>query len=109
MLIEFKFQNFKSFKNETSLLMTNVESFKEHVDTNIIDISNREFDLLKSAAIYGYNGVGKSNFIYAMSHMTGIIHNSFSNSLKKDDDKPDHDFQFKLSTETDTIGFEVIL
>jgi len=109
MLIEFKFKNFKSFKNETSLLMTNVSSFKEHIDSNIINVPDRDFDLLKSAAIYGYNGVGKSNFMYAMSYMTGIIHNSFSNSLKKEDDKPDHDFQFKLSTESENSNtlFEV--
>ena len=45
MLIEFKFRNFKSFKNEISFLMTAVKSFSEHYDNNLIHI-DKEFDLL---------------------------------------------------------------
>ncbi|WP_422354133.1 AAA family ATPase [Roseivirga pacifica] len=100
MLIEFKFRNFKSFKDETSLLMTNVKSFRELRDTNLIE-TNREFDLLKTSAIFGINGSGKSNFVIAMAYMTGIIHNSFSNSLKKEEERPNHNFQFKLNTTCD--------
>lgn len=100
MLIEFRFRNFTSFKNEVSFLMTSVKSFKELKDTNLIH-TDREFDILKSAAIYGMNGSGKSNFIFAMLYMAGIIHNSVSNSLKKEEEKPKHDFQFKLSTTTE--------
>ncbi|MBI4646980.1 MAG: ATP-binding protein [Bacteroidia bacterium] len=108
MLIEFKFRNFKSFKEETRFLMTSVLSFGEHIEKNIISI-NREFDLLKTAAIYGLNAGGKSNFVSAMSYMKAIVHDSFSNSLKKDEDKPNHDFQFKLneSTENAETMFEV--
>ena len=80
MLIEFKFRNFKSFNDETSFLMTEVKSFREHSENNTIHL-DKEFDLLKTTAIYGLNAGGKSNFISAMSHMTGIVHNSFSNSL----------------------------
>lgn len=100
MLIEFKYQNFKSFKESTSFLMTTVKSFSEHEENNLIKTS-KDFDLLKTSAVYGINGGGKSNFIAAMSYMTGIIHDSFNISLKKDEDKPDHNFQFKLSTETE--------
>lgn len=108
MLIEFKFRNFKSFKNEISFLMTAVKSFSEHYDNNLIHI-DKEFDLLKTAAIYGLNAGGKSNFISAISHMKGIVHNSFSNSLKKEEDKPSHDFQFKLNKATENADtmFEV--
>ncbi len=108
MLIEFKFRNFKSFKDETSFLMTSVSSFKEHYEKNIIPLE-KEFDLLKTSAVYGLNAGGKSNFIYAMLYMKGIIHDSFSDSLKKEEDKRDHDFQFKLnksSEDADTM-FEV--
>jgi AAA15 family ATPase/GTPase len=108
MLIEFKFRNFKSFKEETRFLLTTVKSFSEHTDKNVIPL-NKEFDLLKTAAIYGLNAGGKSNFILAMSYMVGIVHNSFSNSLIKDEDKPKHDFPFKLnkSTENAETMFEV--
>ncbi len=51
MLIEFKFRNFKSFKEESSFLMTTVMSFSEHIEKNIITV-DREFNLLKTAAIY---------------------------------------------------------
>jgi hypothetical protein len=43
--------------------MTSVNSFKEHIDTNIIE-SAREFDLLKTGAVYGSNSAGKLRFIY---------------------------------------------
>ncbi|WP_295651514.1 ATP-binding protein [uncultured Mucilaginibacter sp.] len=108
MLIEFKFKNFLSFKDETSFLMTKVKSFKEHLKTNVI-ATGREFDLLKSAAIYGSNGSGKSNFIQAAVVMNGIISNSFSDSLKKDEEKPNNDFGYRLnsSSEKNNTMFEV--
>ncbi len=108
MLIEFKFKNFKSFKDETEFLMTTVKSFGEHIEKNTIPV-NKEFDLLKTSAIYGINAGGKSNFISAMAYMKGIVHESFSNSLKKEEDKPNHDFQFKLNktTEDAETMFEV--
>ena len=108
MLIEFKYRNFKSFRDETNFLMTSVKSFTEHSENNIIRL-DKDFDLLKCAAIYGFNAGGKSNFISAMSHMTRIVHNSFSNSLKKEEDKPNHDFQFKLNKATENADtmFEV--
>lgn len=100
MLIELKFRNFLSFKDETRFLMTNVKSFKEHLNTNIIE-TEREFDLLKSVAIYGANGSGKSNFIHAIKTMSRVVFNSYSNSLVKDDEKPDQYNQFMLNSRTE--------
>lgn len=97
MLIEFKFRNFFSFKEESNFLMTQVKSFKELTDTNVIEL-DKEFDLLKAAAIYGANGSGKSNFVMAFGIMNDIVFNSFGDSLKKDKDKKNRDFQFKLSS-----------
>ncbi|MFD1257784.1 ATP/GTP-binding protein [Mucilaginibacter terrae] len=108
MLIEFKFKNLYSFKDEVSFLMTRVKSFKEHLNSNIIH-TGREFDLLKTAAIYGSNGAGKSNFFSAMGAMINIITNSFSDSLKKENEKSDRNFQFKLNsvTEKSNSMFEI--
>lgn len=100
MLIEFKFKNFLSFKEETNFLMTRVNSFKEHLDDNIIK-TERDFELLKTATIFGANGSGKSNFIRAMSKMNEVISNSFSDSLKKDDEKPVNNYSFKLNSKTE--------
>ncbi|EKF55237.1 abortive infection protein [Galbibacter marinus] len=108
MLIEFKFSNFLSYKDEARLLMTTVKSFKEHRDTHIVK-TNKNFELLKTATIYGKNGGGKSNFISAMGFMKKIIHNSFADSLKKEEDRGRRDYYFKLSegTENSPSSFEV--
>ncbi|WP_282731975.1 AAA family ATPase [Flavobacterium yafengii] len=97
-----------SFKEDTSFLMTTVKSFKELNETNVFK-TNKDFDLLKSAAIYGQNASGKSNFIVAISCMSWIINNSFSDSLKKESERLIHDFQFKLNTATENENtlFEV--
>jgi AAA15 family ATPase/GTPase len=100
MLIEFKFGNFLSFKNQTNFLMTKVNSFKEHLAANVIK-TNRDFDLLKSTAIYGANASGKSNFIIAIGIMREIISNSFSDSLKKIEERPNQNFSYKLSSSTE--------
>ena len=96
MLIEFKFHNFLSYKEETRLLMTRVKSFKEHAATHVIQ-TERGLELLKVAAVYGGNGGGKSNLIAAMRAMMDIVHNSFSDSLKKDRERPLQQFQFRIS------------
>lgn len=108
MLIELKVKNFLSFKNETRFLMTSVKSFKEHSNDNLIETS-RDFDLLKSAAIYGINGGGKSNFIYAINNMSNVVFKSYSNSLLKEEDKPTQKYQFKLNSQTEDANtmFEV--
>ena len=103
MLIEFKFKNFRSFKEETSLPMTSVKSFQEHQEHNLISTDNG-FDLLKSAAIYGMNGSGKTNLILAMMEMDSMVHNSFSDSLKKGEAKPSFENTFRLSTETENAN-----
>lgn len=100
MLIEFKFRNFLSFKDEMSFLMTNVRTFTEHLDKNII-VTGKEFDLLKSAAVYGMNAAGKSNFVSALSFMVMRVHESFSDSLKKESDRPTPDYYFKLNSKTE--------
>lgn len=108
MIIEIKFRNFLSFKDETCFLMTRVNSFKEHLDSNVIKV-DREFELLKVSAIYGANGSGKSNFINAMHAMSYFVFNSFSNSLKKEEEKSLQNFSFKLNSQTEKADtmFEV--
>jgi AAA15 family ATPase/GTPase len=108
MLIELKIKNYLSFKNEAQFLMTSVKSFKEHLDTNVIK-TGKEFDLLKTVAIYGVNGGGKSNFIGALKSMGRVVLNSYSNSLKKDDERPNQNFQFRLNSKTENANtmFEV--
>jgi AAA15 family ATPase/GTPase len=100
MLIDFKFSNFLSYKDEARLLMTPVKSFKEHPDTHIVK-TDRGIDLLKTAAIYGSNGGGKTNFVTAIGTMASVVHNSFAESLKKEKDRGRKDWFFKLNQESE--------
>ena len=50
MLIDFTIKNFLSYKEESSLILTRINSYEELENSNVIDI-NRNFDLLKSRII----------------------------------------------------------
>jgi AAA15 family ATPase/GTPase len=101
MLIEFKFSNFLSYKDETVISMVPVESFKELKKSNTSSTKRKELNLLKSISIFGSNGGGKSNFINALGFVDGMVHNSFANSLKKEEEKESRDYFFKLNTSTE--------
>ena len=70
MLIEFRTANFLSFKDmvEFSMLASND---KTHKDNNTFPVNNRR--ILKSAAVYGANGSGKTNFVRAIGFMRDIV------------------------------------
>jgi AAA15 family ATPase/GTPase len=95
MLVEYKFRNFLSYKDETSFLMTRVKSFKELEDLNLIE--SPFFQILKTSAVYGSNGGGKSNFIKSIGFMKSLVHNSYADSLKKEEDRTRNDYFFKLN------------
>lgn len=96
MLIEFKCRNFLSFKDEISLKMSTVESYSEHYNTHVLKGERDGENLLKSIAVYGSNGGGKSNLAAAIALMDSLVHNSFKDSLSKSEDRSDSDFYYKL-------------
>lgn len=71
MLIEFRVKNFHSIQDEQvfSLVANNQ---KQHIN-NTFNIESKKLTLLKSAAIYGANATGKSNFIKAFVAMKILI------------------------------------
>ena len=73
MLVNFRVENFKSFKDLTEFSME-ATKLKNLKDSNTFEINN--ISLLKSAVIYGANASGKSNLLKAMSRMRQIILNS---------------------------------
>ena len=76
MLIQFNFENYKSFLHEASLDMT-ATAFKEH-PYNLIQLKNNFQDnYIKVAAIYGANASGKSSVIEAFGFMRHFVRNSF--------------------------------
>jgi len=72
MLIDFKVKNYRSIKDEQDLNMLSTKQ-KEHIDTHTFTSNAYSMSLLKTAAIYGANAAGKSNFIKALKAMQEIV------------------------------------
>ena len=108
MLIEFKIENFLSFKDLTTLSMVAAKSFKEHLDTNVIK-TDGNISLLKSAVIYGNNASGKSNLLEAMGFMRQKVLNSFRDALLDNSERkfPLEKFALNTKSEKDISYFEI--
>lgn len=74
MLLEFRFQNYKSFCEEVSLSMT-ADPEQKGLDYSLFNIKNHGKDLscLCSSVIYGPNAAGKSTVISAMDTFRSIV------------------------------------
>ena len=70
MLLNFRFQNFLSFKEltEFSMIPSQVRSLKHHLKT-----VNEEISVLNFSSVYGANASGKSNFIKALQFAQTVI------------------------------------
>ena len=79
MLIDFTIKNFMSYRDEVSLNMTAANTVKECEEydgySNIITSDGKRY--LRTAAIYGANGSGKSTVIAAMSIFRAMVLRSF--------------------------------
>ena len=76
MLLEFQIENYLSFKEKANLSMlasSSATSKKELIDS-VIDAG--KYKVLSSAAIYGANASGKSNFLSAIHFMRNFIMDS---------------------------------
>lgn len=82
MLVNYKFENFMSFKDSNEFSMLGVRSFKEHEEDNLLNINNKK--ILRSSVIYGNNASGKSNFINSIAFMKYFVLNSFKNALSEE-------------------------
>lgn len=72
MLLEFSVENFLSFKEKTTFSME--ASFKDDLTENVANENG--INVLKTAAIYGSNASGKTNFIKAISSAVLMVRNS---------------------------------
>jgi len=75
MLIQFNFENFKSFFNEAHLDMTATSS-TDHMDHLIEYKKNERY--LKTLSIYGANASGKSSVLQAFLFMRNWVLNSYA-------------------------------
>ena len=71
MLISFKVKNFRSFKEEIEFSMEAAPDIKAHQESHVRKVE--EYDLLKSAVLFGPNASGKSNFASALSSLVFLI------------------------------------
>jgi len=85
MLVEFSVENFLSIKEKVTLSML-ASSGKENPDNliELVDVPTLKGEkLLKSAAIYGANASGKTNFLKALEFVESIINNSHQYQIGK--------------------------
>ena len=73
MLIQFRFQNFKSFRDDT-ILDLSATKITEHME-HIVAIGSEK--LLPAAAVFGANASGKSNVVEAFRFMASYVLESF--------------------------------
>jgi AAA15 family ATPase/GTPase len=83
MLIQFRYKNFKSFRDDT-ILDFSATKITEH-SGRVVQIGNEK--ILPTAAIFGANASGKSNVIQAFRFMTTYVIDSFAFGGEGDDKK----------------------
>jgi AAA15 family ATPase/GTPase len=70
-LISFGVENFRSYKEKKTLLMT--ASPGKELPNNVMELPDLELSLLRTAALYGPNASGKSNLLKAMHCLSGLV------------------------------------
>lgn len=103
MLIQFNFENYKSYLNETTLDLT-ATNISEH-RSNYINYKKGE-KYLKVVSIYGANASGKSNILSAFNQMKVWVLQSFIRS-ESNKSLPLKKFQFSEKGKKGTSLFEV--
>ena len=105
MLIQFRFKNFKSFRDDT-ILDLSATKITEHSDRVVAAGKEK---LLPAAAIYGANASGKSNVIKAFRFMTTYVLESFYPYTKESKyEKPKYSpFLFDSNSRAADSSFEV--
>lgn len=116
MLLQFSCSNHKSIKDE--ILFSAVASGEKRFIDNLIPFS-KDKSILKSAAIYGANGTGKSNIIDAINFMRSTVITSVKNQpgdninqkahkLSSLDDTTKYDIQFTIDSIRYAYGFSLL-
>jgi AAA15 family ATPase/GTPase len=78
MLIEFRVQNFRSFKDWQTFSMVSAAQ-PEHLESNTFDSGLRGFDrLLRTAVVFGPNAAGKTNLMRALQFVQSFVLTSAS-------------------------------
>ena len=104
MLIKLQVKNFRSFRDPTVFSMTKTAG-AELAETHTFEPQALATpSLLKSAAIYGPNASGKTNLIYALVVMKGLVTLSF----KESEPIPVSPFRLDANSRKQPCEFEVV-
>ena len=104
MLVEFKVENFRSFKGSAILSM--VSSVDKSLPDNLIQSKALKKNILKSAVIFGPNASGKSNLVLAMGLLRAFILKSHQHQKgMKLNFQP---FSFDLNNQKKSTTFSII-
>lgn len=109
MLVEFSVGNFRSFKDIQTLSMVAapIASKNKELDEQNTFQATPKLKLLKTKAIYGANGSGKSNFVNAMmSFLTLTISSLQENTFEVLFNNP---FLLNLNSENEPSFFQIII
>ncbi len=107
MLIEFSVANFRSLRDRQTLSLVKAKG-DELAESNVFTKQAfNEFELLRSAAIYGPNAGGKSNLLQAMRAMQEIVLES-ATSLQRGDELPVVPFRLNQASRCAPSEFEII-
>lgn len=80
MLVEFKFSNFLSFKEDVTFSMEPLS--QNGSNPNTIDTQLKKIpQLYRTAGVFGANASGKTNFIKAMAFLLYVVQESYKNGV----------------------------
>ncbi|MYJ51656.1 MAG: ATP-binding protein [Gammaproteobacteria bacterium] len=106
MLIEFNVTNFRSLRDRQTFSLAKAKG-GELSESNTFQVDAvTPFNLLRSAVIYGANAGGKSNLLFALSSMKGVVTESAKN-LQRGDKLPVTPFRLSGMTRNAPSEFEV--
>ncbi len=104
MLIQFRFQNFKSFRDDT-ILDLSATKITEHAGRVVLIGTEK---ILPTAAIYGANGSGKSNVLKAFRFMAAYVTASVGDGGEPDHNRPTRTpFLFDIASKDAVSSFEL--
>ncbi len=108
MLVQFSVKNFKTFKDKATLSLVASNYDKSDLElSNVFEVPNYLYRLLKSSVVFGANASGKTKFIDAIAFMRSFIINSSTGTQEGDEINVDS-FKFNTESENDTTEFEII-
>ncbi len=107
MLVDFRFENFRSFKNLQLLSLASFERMREALDSHSVATNRNDVPrLLKAAALYGPNASGKSNVIKALQFVQAKVLNT---GLSSTSNFSNPGFKFDTESQEAPTKFEISL